>query len=105
MVQIEFTPVAAGEVAGGEVASPRRRSIVASCEAWLGTLVEIPAALLVLAGCSLAPKYDVPSTPTSSTFKETSNPPTAITLASSFLNRRYNHCRTAGMLASASFPT
>ncbi|MDR8751504.1 Toluene efflux pump outer membrane protein TtgF [Burkholderia multivorans] len=32
-------------------------------------------ALLVLAGCSLAPKYDGPSTPTSSTFKETPQAP------------------------------
>jgi tripartite ATP-independent transporter DctM subunit len=44
MVQIEFTPVAAGEVN-----SPRRRSLAASCEAVLGGLVEIPAALLVVA--------------------------------------------------------
>ena len=33
----------------GEVMSPRRRSLAASLEAWLGTLVEIPAALLVVA--------------------------------------------------------
>ncbi len=38
-------------------------------------------------------------------FNETSKPPTAITPVPSFLNRRYSHCRTAGMLASASFPT
>ncbi len=37
------------EEAGGEVNSPRRRSFVASLESWLGTLVEIPAALLVVA--------------------------------------------------------
>ncbi len=37
------------EEAGGEVYSPRRRSFVASLESWLGTLVEIPAALLVVA--------------------------------------------------------
>ncbi len=37
------------------------------------------AALLVLAGCSLAPKYDVPSTPTSATFKEA--PQAALTQA------------------------
>jgi tripartite ATP-independent transporter DctM subunit len=44
MVQIEFTPTAAGEAT-----SPRRRSIVGSIEAGLGRLVEIPAALLVVA--------------------------------------------------------
>src|SRR5271170_2810766 len=44
MVQIEFTHT----VAGGAV-PPRRRSVVGSVEAWLGTLVEIPAALLVVA--------------------------------------------------------
>jgi len=44
MVQIEFTSMTAGEAA-----SPRRRSIAGSIEAWLGTLVEIPAALLVVA--------------------------------------------------------
>jgi outer membrane protein, multidrug efflux system len=32
-------------------------------------------ALLVLAGCSLAPKYEVPSTPTSATFKEAPQQP------------------------------
>ena len=36
-------------VAGGEVRSPRRRALGHSLEAWLGTLVEIPAALLVVA--------------------------------------------------------
>src|SRR6201989_894769 len=34
---------------GGEADSPRRRSFAASLESWLGTLVEIPAALLVVA--------------------------------------------------------
>ena len=37
------------EVAAGEAMSPRRRSLAASLEAWLGMLVEIPAALLVVA--------------------------------------------------------
>src|SRR3954453_3989724 len=46
--------MAGGEVshkAGGEVAiePPRRRSLVGRLEAWLGALVEIPAALLVVA--------------------------------------------------------
>ena len=44
MVQIEFT-----QVTVGEVTSPRRRSRAASLEALLGTLIEIPAALLVVA--------------------------------------------------------
>ncbi len=44
MVQIEFTPVTVGEVT-----SPRRRSRAASLENLLGRLVEIPAALLVVA--------------------------------------------------------
>jgi tripartite ATP-independent transporter DctM subunit len=44
MVQIEFTPVTIGEVA-----SPARRSVAASLEAFVGTLVEIPAAILVVA--------------------------------------------------------
>src|SRR6201991_2582974 len=44
MVQIEFTPVTVGEVT-----SPRRRSRAASLEHVLGTLVEIPAAILVVA--------------------------------------------------------
>jgi tripartite ATP-independent transporter DctM subunit len=44
MVQIEFTSTTAGEVR-----PPRRRSIAGSIEAWLGMLVEIPAALLVVA--------------------------------------------------------
>ena len=37
------------EVAAGEAMSPRRRSFAASLESWLGMLVEIPAALLVVA--------------------------------------------------------
>jgi tripartite ATP-independent transporter DctM subunit len=37
------------QAAAGEVASPRRRSLAASLEALLGMLVEIPAALLVVA--------------------------------------------------------
>ena len=44
MVQIEFTPIA-----HGEAMSPRRRTLVDSIEAVLGTLVEIPAAILVVA--------------------------------------------------------
>ncbi|WP_213775156.1 TRAP transporter large permease subunit [Bradyrhizobium sp. dw_78] len=44
MVQIEFT-----QVTIGEVTSPRRRSVAASLEAFLGRLVEIPAAMLVVA--------------------------------------------------------
>lgn len=44
MVQIEFTHTAAG----GAV-PPRRRSVIGSIESVLGTLVEIPAALLVVA--------------------------------------------------------
>ena len=43
MVQIEFTSVTS------EAASPRRRTLVGSIEAVLGTLVEIPAAILVVA--------------------------------------------------------
>jgi tripartite ATP-independent transporter DctM subunit len=35
--------------AAGEATSPRRRALAASCEAWLAILVEIPAALLVVA--------------------------------------------------------
>jgi tripartite ATP-independent transporter DctM subunit len=35
--------------AAGEAMSPRRRSLAASCEAWLAVMVEIPAALLVVA--------------------------------------------------------
>src|SRR5882757_5173030 len=37
------------QAAAGEATSPRRRSLAASLESWLGTLVEIPAALLVVA--------------------------------------------------------
>src|ERR1700687_1167059 len=37
------------QAAGGEAMSPRRRSLAASCEAWLAVMVEIPAALLVVA--------------------------------------------------------
>jgi tripartite ATP-independent transporter DctM subunit len=37
------------EAAAGEAMSPRRRSFAASLESWLGMLVEIPAALLVVA--------------------------------------------------------
>src|SRR5438552_12605756 len=37
------------QAAAGEVMSPRRRSVAASLESWLGMLVEIPAALLVVA--------------------------------------------------------
>ncbi|HEV7635372.1 MAG TPA: TRAP transporter large permease subunit [Bradyrhizobium sp.] len=37
------------QAAAGEAVSPRRRSPAASLEAWLGMLVEIPAALLVVA--------------------------------------------------------
>lgn len=43
MVQIEFASVT------GEAASPRRRTFVDSIEAVLGTLVEIPVAMLVVA--------------------------------------------------------
>src|SRR5271169_6636488 len=45
MTQAELTEPAAGEA----VASPRRRSLAASLEASLGMLVEIPAAVLVVA--------------------------------------------------------
>jgi tripartite ATP-independent transporter DctM subunit len=44
MAHAEVSPVSAGEVM-----SPRRRSRAALVEAWLGMLVEIPAALLVVA--------------------------------------------------------
>jgi tripartite ATP-independent transporter DctM subunit len=44
MVQIEFTSMTAGEAM-----PPRRRSVAGSIEAVLGMLVEIPAALLVVA--------------------------------------------------------
>jgi tripartite ATP-independent transporter DctM subunit len=49
MVQIEFTPNTRGEMAHGEATSPRRRTLAGSIEATLGTLVEIPAAILVVA--------------------------------------------------------
>ena len=39
----------ATHAATGEVMSPRRRSLAVTLETWLGTLVEIPAALLVVA--------------------------------------------------------
>jgi tripartite ATP-independent transporter DctM subunit len=44
MVQAETN-----SAAGGEAESPRRRSFAGSLESWLGTLVEVPAALLVAA--------------------------------------------------------
>lgn len=48
---VEITEVAITEIAAGEVVltPPRRRSVVASIERVLGLVVEIPAALLVLA--------------------------------------------------------
>jgi tripartite ATP-independent transporter DctM subunit len=46
MAHVELTQAAAGEVAGKP---PRRRSLAASLESWLGMLVEIPAAILVVA--------------------------------------------------------
>src|SRR6195256_939356 len=46
MAHAEFSRAAAGEVASGP---PRRRSLAASLDTWLGMLVEIPAALLVVA--------------------------------------------------------
>src|SRR5437899_1739384 len=45
MTHAEFTELVAGEVEQ----SPRRRPLVASLESWLGMLVEIPAAMLVVA--------------------------------------------------------
>src|ERR1700760_1977714 len=48
MVQIEFTP-GVQNAAHGEATSPRRRTLVDSIEGLLGMLVEIPAALLVVA--------------------------------------------------------
>jgi tripartite ATP-independent transporter DctM subunit len=39
----------ATQAATGGTMSPRRRSLAATLEAWLGTLVEIPAAILVMA--------------------------------------------------------
>src|SRR4051812_25781675 len=38
-----------GSIAAGEAVSPRRRSLAAALEAYLAALVEIPAALLVVA--------------------------------------------------------
>ncbi len=50
MVQIEFTPIAQDIDPGShEAMSPRRRTLVDSIESVLGTLVEIPAAILVVA--------------------------------------------------------
>src|SRR6185437_5569885 len=49
MVQIEFTPIAHGEAADGEAMSPRRRTLADSIDAVLGMMVEIPAAILVVA--------------------------------------------------------
>src|SRR5271156_5884922 len=46
MAQAEVSQAAGGEVA---IRPPRRRSLVALLEAWLGVFVEIPAALLVVA--------------------------------------------------------
>src|SRR5260370_37664117 len=46
MAHVEITEIAVGEVA---IEPPRRRSLVASIELFLGMLVEIPAAILVVA--------------------------------------------------------
>ncbi|WGS17340.1 MULTISPECIES: TRAP transporter large permease subunit [unclassified Bradyrhizobium] len=46
MAQVEMTPAVAGEAASQ---SPRRRSVLGSIDAALGLLVEIPAAILVVA--------------------------------------------------------
>jgi tripartite ATP-independent transporter DctM subunit len=46
MAHVELTQAVAGEAAEKP---PRRRSLAASLESWLGTLVEIPAAMLVVA--------------------------------------------------------
>jgi tripartite ATP-independent transporter DctM subunit len=46
MAHVELTQAEAGEVASKP---PRRRSLAATLESWLGTLVEIPAAILVVA--------------------------------------------------------
>jgi tripartite ATP-independent transporter DctM subunit len=46
MAHAEFSQASRGEAA---LEAPRRRSFAASLEAWLGMLVEIPAALLVVA--------------------------------------------------------
>ncbi len=49
MVQIEFARLAHGEAADGEAMSPRRRTLADSIDAVLGMMVEIPAAILVVA--------------------------------------------------------
>ncbi|GLH75504.1 ABC transporter permease [Bradyrhizobium sp. SSBR45G] len=46
MAHAEYTEIAIGEVI---IESPRRRSFLDTLESWLGLLVEIPAALLVVA--------------------------------------------------------
>jgi tripartite ATP-independent transporter DctM subunit len=46
MAQAEVSQAAGGEVA---IKPPRRRSLTASLDAWLGVCVEVPAALLVVA--------------------------------------------------------
>src|ERR1700753_2539504 len=46
MAHVELTQAEAGEVASKP---PRRRSLAATLESWLGPLVEIPAAILVVA--------------------------------------------------------
>jgi tripartite ATP-independent transporter DctM subunit len=50
MAQAESAQVGLTHAVGGEAAaSPRRRSIIGKIEHWLGVLVEIPAAILVVA--------------------------------------------------------
>src|SRR5882724_5921167 len=49
MAHVEMVHVEVSQVAAGEAMSPRRRSLAASFESILGTLVEIPAAFLVVA--------------------------------------------------------
>src|SRR5216684_2999299 len=49
MAHAELTELAAGEVVQTPAKPPRRRSLAASLESLLGTLVEIPAAVLVVA--------------------------------------------------------
>jgi tripartite ATP-independent transporter DctM subunit len=44
-----MTHAEATQAATGEVVSPRRRALAVTLETWLGTLVEIPAAFLVVA--------------------------------------------------------
>src|SRR5215471_9715677 len=46
MAQVEITEITMGEVA---LKPPRRPSLGASIETWLGLLVEVPAAMLVVA--------------------------------------------------------